>query len=121
MLPASCYAPTQERYFMSDEQKDAVIGRVVRERSDARKHLAALRTEANRLGQILSEIGRMLQGNPEYLVFERESVNVIYSNPRLNIRPYNKNDVDSAALLKLTNEIRETLDNIKNLEQQAAN
>ena len=106
---------------MSDEQKDAVIGRVARERAEATKHLAALRTEANRIGQLLYEMGRQLQANPEYVVFEREPVNVIYSNPRLNIRPYNRIDVDSAVLLKLTNEIRATMDNLKLLDEQAVN
>src|ERR1700693_1348240 len=87
-VPETCYPFAQRGYFMSDEQKDAVIGRVARGRSEAKKHLAALRADATRLGQILSEIGRQLQMSPEYVVFEREPVNVIYSNPRLHNTVY---------------------------------
>ena len=58
--------------------------------------------------------------NPEWVVFEREPVNAIYSNPRLGIPCYAKADVDNTVVLKLTNEIRDTLDKLKLLDQQAA-
>jgi len=105
---------------MSDEQKDAVIGRVARERSEAKKHLSALRVEAMRIGHVFSDIGRHLQTDPEHVVFEREPVSAIYSNPRLDNLAYRQSDINSDAVLKLTNEIRGTLDNVKILDEKAA-
>jgi|HubBroStandDraft_6_1064221.scaffolds.fasta_scaffold89732_2 hypothetical protein len=113
------YAPGEEGYFMSDEQKDAVIGKVARERAEAKKHLATLRQEADRLGKLLYEMGRQLQFEPEHVVFEREPVNVVYSNPNLNRRPYRKEEIDAASILKLTNEIRATMDNLGILDEKA--
>lgn len=108
-------------YFVSEEQQDAVIGRVARERSEAKKKLALLRAEAVRIGQTLADIGRRLQIDPQYVVFEREPVNIIYSNSKLNNPPLRKADINGDEILKLTNDIRATTDNLKILEEQAKN
>lgn len=60
-----CNTPVREGYFMSQEQSDAVLGRLVRERSDAQKHLALLQAEGRKLGELFAGLGSMVQ--PEKL------------------------------------------------------
>jgi flagellar biosynthesis chaperone FliJ len=56
------YDTTLERgYFMSQEQRDAVVGRLVRERSEAYKQLALLQAEARELSKLFTGLGAMVQ------------------------------------------------------------
>jgi hypothetical protein len=48
---------------MSEDQQDAIIGRTLREYQAARKHLAALRAEAESLGHYLIGAGNALREN----------------------------------------------------------
>lgn len=118
MTTSAWYAPEEERYFMSDEQKDALIGRVARERSEAKRHLEMLRAEGRRLGTILFELGRQLQTEPAYVVFDNQPTNVEYTNQHSGRHPYKPTDINGEALIKLTNEIRGTMDTIKSLDHQ---
>jgi hypothetical protein len=54
---------------MSEEQKDAVIGRVLRERKETQTHLAALKAEATRLGRKMMQLGQLLSSNAANVVF----------------------------------------------------
>jgi predicted trehalose synthase len=91
-------------YFMSDEQQDAVIGRVLRELKEAKQKLARLRAEADRIGQALGRIGQTLVSNPQSLVFASGSINV----------PTHEE------LASLTNDIRNTMQEVDRLKQQAS-
>ena len=46
---------------MSEEQQDAVIGRTLREYKDAKKTLAALYAEAEKIGNDLTGVGQALR------------------------------------------------------------
>ncbi|MGB8476029.1 MAG: hypothetical protein WCE61_18260 [Candidatus Acidiferrum sp.] len=46
---------------MSQEQADAVVGKLVRERTDAQKHLTLLQAEARELGKLFVGLGAMVQ------------------------------------------------------------
>ena len=59
-------------YLLSEEQQDAVIGRVLRELKETKQKLAKLRAEADRIGQALGRIGQTLVSNPQSLVFTSE-------------------------------------------------
>lgn len=48
---------------MSEADQDAVIGRTLREMRDAKKELAALHAEAERLGNYLTAMGHALRTN----------------------------------------------------------
>ena len=63
-----------DRYFMTEEQKDAVIGRVLREKREADHHLALLKSEAKRVADRLNEIAALIQDNPQSIVFENEAL-----------------------------------------------
>lgn len=48
---------------MSEDQRDAIIGRTVREHSEASKELATLYAEAEYLGNYLTALGHALRAN----------------------------------------------------------
>jgi hypothetical protein len=56
-----CDTPYREGYFMSQEQADAALGRLVRERGDAEKHLSLLKAEAEQLGKLFTGLGAGVQ------------------------------------------------------------
>jgi len=57
---------------MTEEQRDATVGRVTREKKEADRDLAALRSEAVRLAAIFSRLGQVLKEHPEHVIFEGE-------------------------------------------------
>ena len=56
-----CDTPYREGYFMSQAEADAVLGRLVRERSEAQKHVTLLQAEARELGKLFSGLGAGVQ------------------------------------------------------------
>ena len=54
----------QGGYFMTKEEEDAAIGRMVSEYGDAKKRHQVLTEEAHRLGAMFSELGTCLMTNP---------------------------------------------------------
>jgi hypothetical protein len=56
-----CDTPYREGYFMSQEQADAALGRLARERSDKQKHLALLRAEADELSKLFTGLGQIVK------------------------------------------------------------
>jgi hypothetical protein len=51
----------REGYFMSQGEADAVLGRLVRERSEAQKHLTLLQAEARELSKLFTGLGNIVQ------------------------------------------------------------
>lgn len=105
---------------MSDEQKDAVIGRVIREKKEAEQKLKLLNAEARHYGEIFSALGASLNASPEYIAFEREPIPVQYHSPHGNNRIYKREEIDAERLIKLTADIRATLMTLANLTEQAS-
>jgi hypothetical protein len=52
------YTPGPRGYFMSEEEKDALVGRLMREHRESGEHLASLRASADRLGQRLLAVAQ---------------------------------------------------------------
>lgn len=50
-----------EGYFMSQGQKDEVLGRLVRERDEAKKNLSLLQAEARKLSDLFKGLGQVSQ------------------------------------------------------------
>jgi hypothetical protein len=55
---------------MTEEQQDAVVGRVTRESKDADRRLAVLKSEVIRRAEILHDLAALLKTNPENVIFE---------------------------------------------------
>jgi hypothetical protein len=102
---------------MSD-QKDATVGRLMRERKDAEAELLLLTTEAARFGITLEEIGKRLQGEPEFVVFDSQETSVRYSSPHLEKPLYKPSDIGSEHVLTLTHAIRSAMDRVSCLQEE---
>lgn len=64
---------------MSQEQEDAVVGRMLRERVAADQHLTTLKNEAVRIGKELQDLGQMLQNDAQRLNIALECYEVFLS------------------------------------------
>jgi len=103
---------------MSD-QKDATVGRLMRERKDADAELLLLTTEATRFGITLEEIGKRLQCEPEFVVFDLQETSIRYSSPHLDKPTYKPSDIRSEHVLTLTHAIRSAMDRVSCLQEES--
>jgi len=105
-------------YFVSQQEQDAVIGRVVREHREASRKLELLNAEANRIGKQLEAVGGILLRYPERLVSQGENF-----KPEAVAAPTSLMPVDfpsAEAIQKLTRDIRSVRAEITDLERQKA-
>jgi CRISPR/Cas system-associated protein Cas5 (RAMP superfamily) len=105
-------------YFMSPEDKDAVIGRVLRQRKEAKENLATLAAEAKRIGEKLSVLSGYLIHNPHYVWFEATSTNTKYRRPGME-ESFRLSDFDSKKIADLTTQIRNAMDEVERLNNEA--
>jgi hypothetical protein len=102
---------------LTNEQQEAIIGRVILAKRAAEKRLALLLEESKRLGDAIGCVSGYLHGNAHYVWFDGLSTNENYPHPRGEI--FSAKDFDPIRIAKLTSEIRDTKDEIKQLSQQA--
>src|ERR1700730_10360234 len=105
-------------HFVSD-QKDAIVGRLMRESTEAEADLLSLTAEATRFGITLEEIGKRLQSEPEFVVFHTQETSVRYSSPNLEKPTYNAGDISGENALTLTHGIRSAMDRVSGLRDEA--
>ncbi len=100
---------------MTQEDKDALTGRLVREHKEANEHLATLGAEARKIGEHLAGLAEALQFHPEGVVPSTESLDVQFSRFRY---PFDSSALDAPKLKLLTAEYRATLLKKEQLESQ---
>jgi hypothetical protein len=103
---------------MSD-QRDATVGRVMRETKEAEAELVLLTVEANRFGRMLEEVGKRLQSEPEFVVFDTQETSIRYSSTNLERPIYKPTDISGDHVLTLTHGIRSALDRVSVLQEEA--
>ncbi|MGA8233474.1 MAG: hypothetical protein WB795_18515 [Candidatus Acidiferrales bacterium] len=91
---------------MTEESKNAVLGRLTKEQKENKEHIGRLAAEASRWGQRLTEIGGFLRSKPESLVLNGQSLDLRY---RKNGSDFSPNDLNVEGLTALTNDYREAL------------
>jgi hypothetical protein len=64
----------KESYFMSQEQQDAVFGRVSREKEEAEKNLDHWKSEAQSLASTYSHMADLLTRDPDHIFFRDETL-----------------------------------------------
>jgi len=106
MIMFGCDTPYREGYFMSQDQADAVLGRLVRERSEAQKHLILLQAEARKLGELFTGLGTMVQPDKVW------NISLESYQSSLSKETYEK-------IAKLKTELRETEQNLARLNDEA--
>lgn len=95
-----------ESYFVTTQDQDAVVGRLVRERRDLEQKCAALEAEAQRLGHRLIVLGQALAQDPGRIVLAGEAVD---SKLAMTAHTIHQSELDEIARIPtLTADYRET-------------
>jgi hypothetical protein len=102
---------------MTQEQQDATIGRIVRERKEFAQKIGMFTAKAAKQGETLLKLGKILTARPELLAFNGQSsgANSMAEAQWLDVAfyPQLKDIVDTS------NEIREIMEHQRRLEEQA--
>lgn len=94
-----------------------IVGELVREREEAEAQLLLLTTEAKRFGKRLEELGKRLQTEPEFVVFDQQETSVRYSSANLEKPVYKPSDISGEQVITLTHGIRSAMDRINDLQE----
>jgi hypothetical protein len=111
------YPKGKERYFMTQEDQHAVIGRIVMERRDAETRLAALREEAYKFGEMFSYLGQMLKEMPESIEFENLEMPLDFQKRGTPL--FKQADINPQKIYQLIKDIRDTLLTLKRIGDKA--
>jgi len=103
---------------MSQDQKDAIIGRLLRERKEVQSHLAKLKADAGKISQKFEELGEMLDRNPQDVWFHGELARIKDCAPRS--KSFNIADFDIQRIIDLTDEIRTAQGKLDGLNSEAS-
>ncbi|MBZ5700858.1 MAG: hypothetical protein LAN84_03340 [Acidobacteriia bacterium] len=87
---------------MTDEQKDALVGKLVLEHGELKGETGTLRAACKKIGQTFQSVGNTLIQYPERLIFLGES----YDGRFHAATTVKIEEIDGKKLLELTNEIR---------------
>jgi hypothetical protein len=102
---------------MTQEDRDAEIGRVVREKKGAEHELEILRARAQRIGELMRSFGNMLVSRPENIQFGNISTPGSYMKSSDPI--FNSTEFSGDSLVQMVTQIREQADKVRALKEQA--
>jgi hypothetical protein len=101
---------------MNQEQNDALLWRVLRERKETQQTLTRLRNEATHFGQIFGTLAELLKQRPFTVIFEDDAASARFSQSEALV--FKMADIDGRQILAITNQIRETMEKLVQLEEQ---
>ena len=101
---------------MSQEDQDAVIGRLIREKKAAEAKKSALHAEAHRIAEDLKEIAGHLEKRLPGLQVQGGSLNAEFLPFEAWIKPTALHEIEK--IIPLANEYRETILNLKRISEQ---
>src|ERR1700734_355198 len=104
---------------MTQEDRDAALGRAIREKSEAVKKLAELRSHARHLGLQFGTLGEMLGHEPENIQFEGKPLEKTRSRFQ-QLAPFKFADFDPQEVADLAEQIKVAMDEVERLTAEAA-
>ena len=109
------YTLGQGRYFLTDEEQDLQLGRIIRESKQNSEHIGRLSAECSRIGKRLGEVSNGLIHRPEGVTLNGQALDTQYASHRIDFFPA---DIDVENLARLTNEYRHALTTKRDLYNQ---
>jgi hypothetical protein len=103
---------------MTEQDRDAEIGRVLREKKQAEHDLEVMASRARKLGETLAQLGAMLQQQPQHVVFENVSTNIKYARP--NAPLFKVAEISGQQIADLTSQLRDQMEKVEGLREQAS-
>jgi len=110
---------------MSSDDKDAILGKTLRERKDAADNLAYLRVQARRISERLELLARHLSSNIQLIQFEEEKSGLPFqpiSSPHAgheSIALFSLGELDPNNIAALVREFNEATQKYRKLEADA--
>lgn len=105
---------------MTQEDRDAALGRAVRTKAEAIKKLAELRSHAKHLGTQFNNLGSMLSDEPENIWFEGNAPIKKTKSAFQQLAPFKFADFDPQEVADLAEQIRAAIDEVERLTAEAA-
>jgi hypothetical protein len=100
-------------YFMTEEEKDAAIGKLVQEYSQAKKNVGLFKEEARKIGMQFAQLGRCLMEFPQDFTLDGQAVEGSLS---VQIRNFDSFIFRADRIMALTNDLRKAMKDIERLE-----
>jgi ABC-type Fe3+-hydroxamate transport system substrate-binding protein len=107
----------EERWSMSPEDKDALIGCAIRQKKEAEEKLAMLEAQAKKIGERLVQLGNLLRDRPQNVWFDAMSTGTRYSVP--GVTTFKPADADGKMIVTLTDQIRDANDELLRATESA--
>jgi hypothetical protein len=110
------YTPTKGGYGMTEQDKDAIIGKAVRERTEASKEVTMLRAKLREIGGRYQQLGTEVESRPEMINWPGEGMDSRFANSRflLQIAGW----VDLPSVMELVRQLRSAIIRESDAERQ---
>jgi hypothetical protein len=89
---------------MTEQDKDAIIGKAVRERTEASQQVTMLRSKLREVGGQYQQLGVEIEQRPEMVNWPGESTDARFANNRVLIQPARWTDLP--AVMDLVRQLR---------------
>src|ERR1035437_224998 len=100
---------SETRYFMTQQDQDAVIGRLMREKRDLEARLSVLRAEADRIRENLKSLAPALR-DPCHVALDTEEVAPEFESQTQTFHRVSANELEEVKrVLPLCRDYRETV------------
>ncbi len=103
---------------MTESDQDALLGKILRLRKEARERLALLTTEAEIKGRELSDLGHRLKSYPAYLFENELPANEPFRSAPQTSKWSSKSLVTADDIRRITSEIREAMARVAEFGEQ---
>jgi hypothetical protein len=105
---------------MTQEDRDAALGRAIRAKTEAIRNLAELRSHAKHLGTQFSSLGAMLTHESENIWFEGNAPVKITKSAFRQLAPFKFADFNPREVADLAEQIRDAMDAAERFAAEAA-
>lgn len=110
------YTPPERGCGMTEQDKDAIIGKAVRERTEASQQVTMLRAKLREIGGQYRQLSTELESHPEMVNWPGESMDARFANDRFLIQPARW--VDLPAAMELVRQLRAAIIRESNADRQ---
>ena len=105
---------------MTQQDRDAALGRAIREKAEAVKRLAELRSHAQHLGMHFGNLGSMLRDEPENIWFEGNAPIKKTKSAFHQLAPFKFADFNAHEVTDLAEQIKVAMDEVERLTAEVA-
>jgi hypothetical protein len=110
------YTPPEKGYGMTEQDKDAIIGKAVRERTEASQEVSMLRAKLREIGTRYRQLATEIESRPEMVNWPGESMDSRFANSRFLLQIAGWTDLPS--VMELVRQLRAAIIRESDAERQ---